>query len=162
MYLSSDTFVVTWQAIFAMHHSMYSLFIKRQVSFSQFYLSSDTFVVTWRAISVSTTRYGVATISRLLKIIGLFCKRALRKSLYSAKETCNFKEPTNRSHPISSFHTLVFLYKIVGLFYTFHLFWIIFPTCGQFSVCTTHYHLFTYASLFKQNHRSLFDILRLF
>jgi len=31
--------------------------------------------------------YGVATISRLLKIIGLFCKRALWKRLYSAKET---------------------------------------------------------------------------
>jgi len=27
--------------------------------------------------------YGVATISRLLKIIGLFCKRALYKRLYS-------------------------------------------------------------------------------
>jgi len=47
----------------------------------------------------ATTRYGVATISRLLEIIGLFCKRALKKRLYSAKETYNFKEPTNRSHP---------------------------------------------------------------
>jgi len=44
--------------------------------------------------------YGVATISRLLKSIGLFCKRALSKRRYSAKETCNSKEPTNRSHPI--------------------------------------------------------------
>jgi len=35
-----------------------------------------------------------------LKIIGLFFKRALWKRRYSAKETCNFKEPTNRSHPI--------------------------------------------------------------
>jgi len=34
--------------------------------------------------------YGVATISRLLKIIGLFCKRALLKRRYSAKETYNF------------------------------------------------------------------------
>jgi len=38
-----------------------------------------------------------ATISTLLKIVGLFCKRALQKRLYSAKETYNFKEPTNRS-----------------------------------------------------------------
>ena len=45
-------------------------------------------------------RYGLATSSRLLKIIGLFCKRALQKRLYSAKETCNFKEPTNSSHTI--------------------------------------------------------------
>ena len=45
-------------------------------------------------------RYGVATISRLLTIIGLFCKKALYKRLHSAKETYHFKEPTNRSHPI--------------------------------------------------------------
>ena len=44
--------------------------------------------------------YGVATISRLLKMIGLFCKRALQKRLRFSKETYNFKEPTNRSHPI--------------------------------------------------------------
>jgi len=40
-----------------------------------------------------------AMISRLLKMSGLFCKRALSKSLYSAKETYHFKEPTNRSPP---------------------------------------------------------------
>jgi len=44
--------------------------------------------------------YEVATISRLLKIRGLFCKRALQKRLNSAKETYNFKEPTNGSHSI--------------------------------------------------------------
>ena len=33
-------------------------------------------------------------------MIGLFCKRALKKRRYSAKETYHFKEPTNRSHPI--------------------------------------------------------------
>ena len=42
----------------------------------------------------------VATISRLLKIIGLLCKRTLQKSLYSAKETYNLKESTNHSHLI--------------------------------------------------------------
>jgi len=46
-------------------------------------------------------KYGLATISRLLKIAGLFCKRALYKRRYFAKETYNLKEPTNRSHPIS-------------------------------------------------------------
>jgi len=40
--------------------------------------------------------YGVALIIRLLKIIGFFCKRALSKRLYSAKETYDFKEPTYR------------------------------------------------------------------
>jgi len=43
---------------------------------------------------------GVATISRLLKIVDLFCKRALQKRRYPAKETYDFKEPTNHSHPI--------------------------------------------------------------
>jgi len=49
-----------------------------------------------------STPYGVATVSRLLKMTGPFCKRALWKRWYSAKETSNFKEPTNRSHPIPS------------------------------------------------------------
>ena len=39
--------------------------------------------------------------SWLLKIIGLFCKRALQKRLYSAIETHHIKEPTNRSHRMS-------------------------------------------------------------
>jgi len=44
--------------------------------------------------------YGVASISRLLKIISLFCR--ISSLLYGsfAKETYNFKEPTSRSHPI--------------------------------------------------------------
>ena len=46
------------------------------------------------------TRYGVASIGWLLKIIGLFCKRVLYERRYSAKETYNFKEPIYRSHPI--------------------------------------------------------------
>ena len=47
-------------------------------------------------------------ISRLLEIIRLFfCKRALQKRLYSAKETYTFKEPTNRSHPIPALCTSV-------------------------------------------------------
>jgi len=60
----------------------------------------------------SFIHYGVVTCSRLLKITGLFCKRALWKRRYSAKETYNFKEPTNRSHHTcvcvchhDSFHT---------------------------------------------------------
>jgi len=44
--------------------------------------------------------YVVALVSRIDKIIGLFCKRALKKRQYSAKETCNFIDPTNLSHPI--------------------------------------------------------------
>jgi len=38
-------------------------------------------------------------------IIGLFCKRALQKRRYSAKETYDFKEPTNRSRSIHTHMT---------------------------------------------------------
>ena len=51
--------------------------------------------------------YGVASISRLLKIIGLFCKRALQKRRYAAKETYNIKAPTNNSHPIVCTHCVL-------------------------------------------------------
>ena len=44
--------------------------------------------------------YGVALVNRIDKIIGLFCKRALQKRRYSAKETYNLIDPTDRSHPI--------------------------------------------------------------
>jgi len=51
----------------------------------------------WGDIRLS---YGVATISRLLQIIGLFCRiSSLLKGSF-AKETYYFKEPTNHSHPI--------------------------------------------------------------
>jgi len=52
--------------------------------------------------------------SRLLKIIGLFCKRALYKRRYSAKETYNFDEPTHCSHPALSDQKL--LYTTSSLF----------------------------------------------
>ena len=38
-------------------------------------------------IQIYLHTYGVAPISRLLQIIGLFCKRALYKRLYSTKES---------------------------------------------------------------------------
>ena len=44
--------------------------------------------------------YGVATIGRLLKIAGLFCRiQSLLQGSF-AKETYHFKEPTSCSHPI--------------------------------------------------------------
>ena len=47
--------------------------------------------------------YGAATISRLLNIIGLFCRILSILQGSFAKETYHFKEPTNCSHPIASF-----------------------------------------------------------
>ena len=54
--------------------------------------------------------YGVATIDKLLKIIGLFCKRVLSKRRCPAQETYNIKEPTTCSHPMYP------PYIIIGLF----------------------------------------------
>jgi len=51
--------------------------------------------------SVVLAMYGVASVSRIDKIVGLFCKRALQKRQYSAKETYNFIDSTDRSHPIA-------------------------------------------------------------
>jgi len=54
----------------------------------------------------ATLYYGVVTTSRLLKIIGLFCRiSSLLKGSF-AKETYNFKESTKRSHPIRAPSTL--------------------------------------------------------
>jgi len=49
-----------------------------------------------------TVRYlvWVALVSRIDKIISHFCKRALQKRYYSAKETYNFIDPADRGHPI--------------------------------------------------------------
>jgi len=52
---------------------------------------------------------GVTTSSRLLQMIGLFCKRALWTRRYSAKETYHFKEPTNRSHPTHEMTIVVYI-----------------------------------------------------
>jgi len=60
-------------------------------------------VTIWQ-LFVDRLTYGVATTSRLLEMIGLFCKRALQKRPIFSKETCNFKEPTNRSRPIMLSH----------------------------------------------------------
>jgi len=57
----------------------------------------------WRE---SRNNYEVASTSRLLKIIRLFCKRALKKRQYSSKEKHNFNEPTNRSHHIPVWEAL--------------------------------------------------------
>ena len=53
------------------------------------------------ALSIWSKSYGVATISRLLKIIRLFCRISSLLQGSCEKETYNFEEPTHRSHPIS-------------------------------------------------------------
>jgi len=61
--------------------------------------------------------YGVATVSRMLKNIGLFCKRALQKRPVFCKETCIFKYPTHRSHPIRILlHKAHLIYRNVSIY----------------------------------------------
>jgi len=44
--------------------------------------------------------YGVATVNRINKIIGLFCRIASLLEVFLAKETYHLIDPTNQSHPI--------------------------------------------------------------
>ena len=55
----------------------------------------------WHIHIIISTCYGVALVSRNDKIIGLFCKRALLKRRYPAKETYDLINPTDCSHSIS-------------------------------------------------------------
>jgi len=66
----------------------------------EWYLSRMNGIPLINCLNLSHTRYGVDSISRLLKIIGLFSRILSLLSGSFAKETCNFKEPTERSHPI--------------------------------------------------------------
>ena len=76
-----------------MTHQIIGLFCKRAVS--------NVFRIEYDGIETKHMyTYGVATMSRHLKIIGLFCRTQSLLQGSFAKETCNFKEPTNRSHPI--------------------------------------------------------------
>ena len=62
--------------------------------------------------------------SRVLKIIGLFCRISSLLQGSFAKETYHFKEPTNRSHPTCLFSilgaTISRLIKIIALFCLFN------------------------------------------
>ena len=104
--------------------------------------SNECLIIIAHSKTLMRYMYGVAPSSRLLKIVGLFCKRALLNRWYSAKMTCNFKEPTNRSHPIWS--------KRIS--------WIIYVhicACVCVCVCVIHtYYVYTHASVTNLlNHR---------
>ena len=67
------------------------------------WLVRDTFMCEWSISRLCVYEswqvycYGVALVSKIGKIIGFFCKRALQKSQYSAKKSYNLIDPTNRS-----------------------------------------------------------------
>jgi len=83
--------------------------------------------------------YGVATMNRLLQIIGLFCRVSFLLQGSFAEETYDFKEPTNRSHPV--------LRGVVVIF--FH----IFGVCGFVCAHTyTRTHTQTHTHTATHNH----------
>ena len=60
--------------------------------------------------------YGVASMSRMLKNMGLFCKRDLQKRPIFCKETYIFKHPINWSHPIP-FHCMgLYIYIYICIY----------------------------------------------
>jgi len=104
--------------VVATPHSHPLAFLKCQHS-CPFWLSMSL-VIFWYMFLVNFWG-GVATISRLLQITSLFCKRALLKRVHPAKETYDFKEPTNRSHPIYVSSRLLTL-SIIDTVHISHLF----------------------------------------
>jgi len=50
-----------------------------------------------------------------LIIIGLFCKRAPQKRLYSTKETSNFREPANRSQDESEIFASSYMKELIRM-----------------------------------------------
>ena len=63
--------------------------------------------------------YGVAACSRLLKIIGLFCRISSLLQGSFTKETYNFKESTDRSHLIVKTLDFTGEYKLLKLYVSF-------------------------------------------
>jgi len=66
--------------------------LKLQVSFAKEPYKRD-YSLQERPIHLGILLFLMASMSRLLKIIGLFCKRTLSKRLYSAKEIYTFRYP---------------------------------------------------------------------
>jgi len=68
------------------------------------------------AFTVDIPQYGVATISRLLKMLFLFCKRALKKRLYSAVNACIHSRYSTVDIPQYGVATISNLLKMLFLF----------------------------------------------
>jgi len=73
-------------------------------------MSSQTWLTHMRNMSDLCVRrvfflYGMATVSRIDEIIGLFCRISSLLKVSFVKETYNFIDATNQSHPIWRMHT---------------------------------------------------------
>jgi len=106
------------------------------------YIHIDTCIRTYRPIDLHTCTYGVATISRLLKIIGLFCRIWSLLQGSFAKETYNFKEPTNCSYPIHIY--MVYMAKYLATYKHTH------------TLAHTHAHTHTHSLSLSHTHYLLY------
>jgi len=82
--------------------------------------------------------YGVAMISRLLEIIGLFCRIFSLLCGSFTKETYNVKEPTNRNHGICIFvcmHVYVYLYEYPVCLQRMYSFFFFGSACDPAFIC---------------------------
>jgi len=80
---------------------MNSFFLLAQTVQNLCFLIVYIYIYTHHALmSTHTQSYGVATINRINKTIGLFCRIASLLWGSFAKETYNFIDPTNISYPI--------------------------------------------------------------
>jgi len=92
--------------------------------------------------------YWVATISRLLKITGLFCRISSLLQGSFAKETYNFKEPTNCSHHIVPNNPTIIALQVLIMDICIHI-------CiymNMYMYICTHAHTYIYMSTYKHIH----------
>ena len=82
--------------------------LRTVVKFVTWLISSTQ--MSWQTSHCKLRRYGVASVSRIDKIIGRFCKRALQKRRYSGKVTYNLIDPTDCSHPIPVYIPIINMY----------------------------------------------------
>ena len=74
--------------------------LQRRVYVCGVYLLVCRYMLVCTQRHVYVMDYGVASVNRIDKIIGLFCRILSRLQGSFAKETYNLIEPTNRCHPI--------------------------------------------------------------
>jgi len=86
-----------WVQMRGIYHSYMWDYVTRLTHICDMYRGSSLFALGAPHLFV----YGVALVSWIDWIIGLFCERALKKRQYSAKQTYRLIDPTNRSHPIA-------------------------------------------------------------
>jgi len=103
-YISYFSPYISYFSPYISYFSPYISYFSPHISYFSPYISYFSPYISYFSPYISYFRrcqwYGVATIRRNLKIIGLFCKRALQTRRYSANETYHSKEPTTHSHPI--------------------------------------------------------------